>query len=59
MAAANGSQAEQAFVPVLSALATLQANIDRSQKAQAHEYLENFQKSVRDNSSFSFQRTAS
>ena len=37
-----------AYAPVLAALATMQANLDRSQKAQAHEYLESFQKSVRD-----------
>lgn len=33
------------YAPVLTALATMQSN-DRSQKAQAHEYLEAFQKSV-------------
>ncbi|CAK4031999.1 mRNA transport regulator [Lecanosticta acicola] len=39
----NGSQ--QAFAPVLSALATMSSNVDRSQKSQAHTYLEQFQKS--------------
>lgn len=39
---------QQAYAPVLSALATMQGNIDRTQKSQAHEYLESFQKSVRD-----------
>jgi len=43
--AANG-EAQQAFAPILAALATMQANTDRSRKAQAHEYLEQFQKSV-------------
>lgn len=33
--------------PILAALSTMQANVERSQKSQAHEYLENFQKSVR------------
>ncbi|KAL8944375.1 MAG: hypothetical protein Q9211_000609 [Gyalolechia sp. 1 TL-2023] len=31
--------------PVLAALSTMQANVDRSQKSEAHEYLEKFQKS--------------
>ncbi len=35
------------FAPVLAALSTMQSNAGRSQKSQAHEYLENFQKSVR------------
>ncbi|KAI4159922.1 MAG: hypothetical protein L6R39_000298 [Caloplaca ligustica] len=30
--------------PILAALSAMQANIDRSQKSQAHDYLENFQK---------------
>ena len=37
----------QDYAPVLAALATMQSNVDRSQKSQAHEYLEKFQKSVR------------
>lgn len=41
--AANGTQA---FAPVLAALQTMQSNVDRSQKGQAHEFLEQFQKSV-------------
>lgn len=43
---AANADAQQAFAPVLAALATMQANTDRSQKAQAHEFLEQFQKSV-------------
>ena len=35
------------FAPVLAALSTMQSNVERSQKTQAHEYLEKFQKSVR------------
>ena len=35
------------FAPVLAALETMQSNVDRAQKSQAHEYLEKFQKSVR------------
>ncbi|KAI4204854.1 MAG: hypothetical protein LQ350_000920 [Teloschistes chrysophthalmus] len=31
--------------PILAALATMQANVERSQKSQAHDYLEKFQKS--------------
>lgn len=42
--AANGSS--QAFAPVLAALSTMESNVDRAQKGQAHEYLEQFQKSV-------------
>jgi len=38
----NGAES---YAPVLTALATMQSN-DRSQKSQAHEYLEAFQKSV-------------
>ena len=37
---------QEAFAPVLAALSTMQSNADRSQKSQAHEYLEKFQKSV-------------
>ncbi|KAF7198513.1 hypothetical protein HII31_00252 [Pseudocercospora fuligena] len=39
----NGNGA--AFAPVLSALATMSSNVDRSSKSQAHTYLESFQKS--------------
>ena len=35
-----------AFAPVLAALSTMQSSAERSQKSQAHEYLETFQKSV-------------
>ncbi|KAF2171615.1 hypothetical protein M409DRAFT_63255 [Zasmidium cellare ATCC 36951] len=43
--AATMNGAQQAFAPVLSALATMSSNVDRSQKSQAHTYLEQFQKS--------------
>lgn len=36
----------QAFAPVLAAVATMQGNVSRSEKTQAHEFLEKFQKSV-------------
>ncbi|KAI5779441.1 armadillo-type protein [Peziza echinospora] len=46
MSAPNGvTTAEQAFAPVLVALTTMQSNVDAAQKQQAHEYLEQFQKS--------------
>ena len=35
------------FGPILKALETMQSSVERSQKSQAHEYLEKFQKSVR------------
>jgi len=35
----------QAFAPVLAALATMSSTGNREQKAQAHAYLEEFQKS--------------
>lgn len=35
----------QAFAPVLSALSIMSSNVDRSKKGEAHEYLEQFQKS--------------
>lgn len=38
--------AGQAFSPVLAAVATMQGNVSRSEKTQAHEFLEKFQKSV-------------
>jgi transportin-3 len=44
--ASKGSDG-QPFAPVLAAVATMQANVSRSDKAHAHEYLEKFQKSVR------------
>ena len=46
MATTNGNQ--QAYAPIMAALATMQSNVDRAQKGQAHEYLEQFQKSVCD-----------
>jgi transportin-3 len=39
-------EAGQAFAPVLAAVATMQGNVSRSDKTQAHEFLEKFQKSV-------------
>ncbi|EEH47117.2 uncharacterized protein PADG_03215 [Paracoccidioides brasiliensis Pb18] len=44
--ASKGNGAGQAFAPVLAALATMQGNAARSEKTQAHEFLEKFQKSV-------------
>ncbi|WPG99418.1 Hypothetical protein R9X50_00223200 [Acrodontium crateriforme] len=44
MAAAT-MNGQQAFAPVLSALATMSSNADNTQKGQAHQYLEQFQKS--------------
>ncbi|KAL3471848.1 armadillo-type protein [Aspergillus californicus] len=43
---ASKGNAGQAFGPVLAAVATMQGNVPRSEKAHAHEFLENFQKSV-------------
>ncbi|PSK42139.1 hypothetical protein B9Z65_4053 [Elsinoe australis] len=43
MAATNGGGG--AYAPILSALQTMQSNVDRNQKDQAHQYLEHFQKS--------------
>lgn len=40
-------EAGQAFAPVLAAVATMQGNASRTEKTQAHEFLEKFQKSVR------------
>ncbi|KAJ5474888.1 hypothetical protein N7475_004454 [Penicillium sp. IBT 31633x] len=39
-------EAGQAFAPVLAAVATMQGNVPRSEKTQAHEFLEKFQKSI-------------
>ncbi|KAJ6171302.1 hypothetical protein N7470_000369 [Penicillium chermesinum] len=35
----------QAFAPVLAAVATMQGNVPKAEKTQAHEFLEKFQKS--------------
>ncbi|KAJ5610005.1 hypothetical protein N7510_006724 [Penicillium lagena] len=43
---ASKEGAAQAFAPVLAAVATMQGNVPRSEKTQAHEFLEKFQKSV-------------
>lgn len=40
------SMASESFAPVVAALSTMQSNVERDQKSQAHEYLERFQKSV-------------
>jgi transportin-3 len=45
MATKDGASG-QAFGPVLAAVATMQGNVSRSEKTQAHEFLEKFQKSV-------------
>jgi hypothetical protein len=37
---------QDGFGPVLAALATMQSNSSRQEKSQAHEFLEQFQKSV-------------
>lgn len=36
----------EAFAPLLAAVATMQGNASRTEKTHAHEFLENFQKSV-------------
>ena len=41
------STGPHSFAPVLAALSAMQSNVERSQKSQAHDYLEKFQKSVR------------
>ncbi|KAI9678281.1 MAG: Nuclear import receptor [Caeruleum heppii] len=43
--ASNGATPHADYGPVLVALATMQGNVERAQKTQAHEYLEKFQKS--------------
>ena len=43
--AANGVQ--HVFAPVLAAHSTMSSGADRAQKEQAHQFLEQFQKSVR------------
>ncbi|KAL3418283.1 exportin 1-like protein [Phlyctema vagabunda] len=43
--AANGSEPQQAFTPVLAAMATMRDG-ERAQKMAAHEFLESFQKSA-------------
>jgi len=48
--AANGSGPQQAYAPVLTAMATMRDG-QREQKKAAHQYLESFQKSVRRNHS--------
>ncbi|GAB7362921.1 hypothetical protein MBLNU230_g3221t2 [Neophaeotheca triangularis] len=45
MAAAATMNGQSGYAPVLSALATMQSNVDRAEKHQAHTYLEQFQKS--------------
>lgn len=36
----------ESFAPILEALSTLQSNVEKAQKSQAHDFLEKFQKSV-------------
>jgi len=38
--------ATDGFVPILKALATMQSNVAGKEKAEAHTFLEKFQKSV-------------
>ena len=44
---ATNGDTQATVAPVLAALATLQANVEQAQKNEAHEYLQQFQKSVR------------
>ncbi|OXV07638.1 hypothetical protein Egran_04593 [Elaphomyces granulatus] len=44
--ASEGNGLEQAFAPVLAAVATMQGNASRTEKTHAHEFLEQFQKSL-------------
>lgn len=44
--ATNGTGTQQAFAPVLAAMATMRDG-QREQKKAAHSFLESFQKSVR------------
>jgi transportin-3 len=44
--AGKESGVPQALSPVLAAVATMQGNVPRNEKIHAHEFLENFQKSV-------------
>ena len=37
----------EGLAPVLAALATMQGNASRTEKGQAHQFLEQFQKSVK------------
>jgi hypothetical protein len=43
---ASKSNGLEAFAPLLAAVATMQGNASRTEKTHAHEFLENFQKSV-------------
>ena len=43
---ANTSGDGGAFAPILAAMNTMQSNVQGKEKADAHEYLEKFQKSV-------------
>lgn len=45
--AANGTSGQDGFAPILAALATMQSTAERTEKKQAHAFLEQFQKSVR------------
>lgn len=43
---ASKSASASGFAPVLSALTTMQSNVAGKEKTEAHEFLEQFQKSV-------------
>jgi transportin-3 len=43
---ATKTPTEAGYAPVLAALATMQSNTTRAEKSQAHDNLEQFQKSV-------------
>ena len=44
---ADSASTTAGFAPVLAALKTMQGNVGREEKSSAHEFLEKFQKSVR------------
>lgn len=44
---ATQTTATDGFAPILKALATMQSNVAGKEKADAHNFLEKFQKSVR------------
>lgn len=48
--ATNGVAAQQALAPILAAVETMQGNVDRAQKEQAVQFLDKFQKTVRQTS---------
>lgn len=44
--AANGGPNQQALLPILAAVDTMQSSTDRAQKSEAVLYLDKFQKTV-------------